>query len=150
MSVVADPTGAAVTLWQAKEHAGAGVAHEPGAMAWCELVTTDPGRVAAFFQVVLGVEVVQAPGAGDTTYTMLEIDGEPMVGVLQMTPKMGAMPPSWMTYFQVATVEAALERVQSLGGQALGPPMEAPGVRFGVARDPQGAVFGVMEPAGSS
>ena len=41
MAMLSDPTGAVVALWQPRNHVGAGVKYEPGAMAWCEVMTTD-------------------------------------------------------------------------------------------------------------
>src|SRR5438309_2655853 len=39
MSVLTDPTGAHIALWQAKKHIGAGIVNEPGALTWNELFT---------------------------------------------------------------------------------------------------------------
>jgi uncharacterized protein len=39
LAMVADPGGAAVGVWQADQHIGAGVVEEPGAMAWWEVNT---------------------------------------------------------------------------------------------------------------
>jgi uncharacterized protein len=39
MAMVADPGGAAVGVWQADQHIGAGVVDEPGAMTWYEVNT---------------------------------------------------------------------------------------------------------------
>ena len=41
MSLFADPAGAVVGLWQPKEHTGAQLVNEPGALCWNELITTD-------------------------------------------------------------------------------------------------------------
>ena len=42
MTVLQDPTGATAALWQPRRHVGAGIKYEPGAIAWCELMSTDP------------------------------------------------------------------------------------------------------------
>lgn len=59
---------------------------------------------------------------------------------------MGA-PPSWTPCMAVEDIEAFQEKVKTLGGHMLTPPQEAPGGRFAVAQDPQGAVFEVYQAA---
>src|SRR5262249_4595906 len=41
MAIIADPTGAQLSLWQPKEMIGADVVNEPGAFCWAELNTSD-------------------------------------------------------------------------------------------------------------
>jgi hypothetical protein len=142
MATIADPTGGVVCLWQANRHIGAGVVNEPGALAWAELSTRDPARAAAFFQELLGVQVAQSPGTGAAPYTMLLVDGEPAAGILAID--MPGMPVVWGAYFQVVDVPAAIERVKDLGGAPVTGIMDVPGLTFGIAQDPQGAVFGLM------
>ncbi len=44
MGFVLDPSGAAVAFWQARQHIGASLVNEPGAVVWNELITDRPGR----------------------------------------------------------------------------------------------------------
>jgi predicted enzyme related to lactoylglutathione lyase len=146
MAPIADPTGAAVILWQPKEHPGAGVRNEQGAIAWNELATRDVERAGAFFKEVFGVDVVSMPGTEGSMYTMLQIGDQPVAGLLAITEEMGQMPPSWMTYFQVDDIDAGVARAKELGAQVPMPVMDGPGLRFAVVIDPQGATFGLMQP----
>src|SRR5258706_13353085 len=41
MAVCQDPTGGTFSVWQAKQHSGAGVVNETGAVCWNELITND-------------------------------------------------------------------------------------------------------------
>ena len=147
MAVVADPTGGFVSLWQAREHIGAGVQHEAGSLTWSELITDDPAAAAAFLESLLGVGVRESSEAGDSTYLLLEVGGRPVAGVMQKTAEMGDVPSMWSTYFEVSDVEEALAQVESLGGRAVTPVMEEAQMRFAIAEDPQGAVFGLMTTA---
>ena len=54
MAVIADPTGAALTLWQAHARAGAQPINEPSAWAMSLLTTPDPDAAASFYETVLG------------------------------------------------------------------------------------------------
>ncbi len=147
MAAIADPEGAAVNLWEPKEHIGAGVRNEAGAIAWSELSSRDAEGAGAFFHALFdGVDVVTMPGAPGTTYTMLQIGEMPVAGLLQITEEMGEMPSAWLTYFQVDDIEAGVARAVELGGESPMAVMDGPGLRFAVVSDPQGAVFGLMQP----
>lgn len=144
MAVVADPTGGLVSLWQAGEHIGAGVQHEAGSLTWSELITDDPAGAAGFLESLLGIGVRESPEAGESTYLLLEVGGRPVAGVMQKTAEMGEIPSVWSTYFEVSNVEEAMSRVESLGGRVVTSVMEEAQMRFAIAEDPQGAVFGLM------
>jgi hypothetical protein len=47
-------------------------------------------------------------------------------------------------YFAVDGTDAAVAKVQELGGSVMAPPMDIPAGRFAVVADPQGAGFGVI------
>jgi hypothetical protein len=146
MAPIADPTGAAVNLWQAKQHPGSGIRNESGAIAWSELMTSDPVAAGAFFAQLFGLDVVTMPGTEGATYTMLQMGEQPVAGLLQITPEMGEMPSNWMTYFQVEDIDAGVARAVELGGASPMSVMDGPGLRFAIVSDPQSAVFGLMQP----
>ena len=50
-------------------------------------------------------------------------------------------------YVQVPDLEAALERVEELGGRRIGEPVEAGNVRFALFRDPRGNRIGLVRAA---
>ena len=65
MSIIQDPTGAFVSLWEAKEHGGAGTFNEQGALVWNELLTRDQEQAKAFYGDLLG-----------WTYEEMDLGGE--------------------------------------------------------------------------
>lgn len=142
MAFITDPTGAPVGLWQAKLHQGFARYGEPGAVTWCELLTSDPAPAATFFETVLGVKS-ETMDMGGSPYTLLhagEAQNETM-GLMQKTEMMGNMPNTWSVYFEVEDTDASVARAKELGATILQEPMDiAPG-RFAVVQDPQGAVF---------
>ena len=54
MAVIADPTGAVLNLWQAKNHVGAAIVNEANSWSWNELLTPDLSKATAFYNKVLG------------------------------------------------------------------------------------------------
>lgn len=143
MSVISDPTGGVVALWQPKTHIGAEIVNETGAFSWNELITDDPGKAGKFFEDILGVHVHNQ--TDPFPYTMLMVDGKPAGGFLQKTPEMGQMPNVWVVYFSVDDADSAAKKAESLGGKIMVPPMDTPVGRFAGIVDPQGAMFSVIK-----
>ena len=78
MAFVADPTGAAVGLWQASGHIGATLVNEPNTLTWNELTTDDVAAALPFYETVVGLTSKEVP-MGEVNYTMLYV-GEDFVG----------------------------------------------------------------------
>lgn len=148
MAIAADPTGAAFGVWQAGGHNGAAIVDEPGAMVWNELHTTDPGAARAFYGAVFGHTYTPIPDAGDFDYTTIDGDGPggTVGGLGEMAPGTEGMPPHWLTYFQVADVDATVAAAEAAGGKALGPASDSSYGRMATLQDPQGGVFAVIAP----
>lgn len=140
LAVVADPSGAVLSLWQARSFAGAGVFNDPGALGWAELLTRDTEGSKAFYTAVFGWSV----NAGES-YTQWGVDGADFGGMLGMGEQFPAhLPPHWLPYFAVADVDVTASRAAALGGEVVMAPSSVGGVRrIAVLRDPQGGVFGV-------
>ena len=59
MAVIKDPTGAYFSIWQAKEHIGAEVVNEHGALCWSELITRDTEKAKEFYGKIFGWGALQ-------------------------------------------------------------------------------------------
>lgn len=149
MAIISDSTGGVVTLWQPRRHGGAGVKYEPGAIAWCELMTTDPDAAASFYTALLGLDTDRQTMEHGVEYTVLMAAGEPAAGIMALPDELRAMqiPPHWNVYFQVADVDATVAAVTAAGGAVNMPPTDIATVgRVAFVRDPQGAGAGLMTP----
>jgi predicted enzyme related to lactoylglutathione lyase len=145
MSVVMDPTGAAIGFWQAKEHIGAQIYAEEGAVTWWELMTPDPKSATEFYAQLFGYGTQDFP-VERGTYTVLIHKGENAAGI--MPAPQPEMPAVWTPYFHVADADATLEKATGLGAAAMMPVTETEGVgRFSWITDPQGAVVAFIQPA---
>lgn len=146
--LIRDPEGTVLACYQAKTHMGLGVVAEPGAVAWCELATRAPDRVAEFYSSLFGWEArpPATPGAACATW---HVRGQSVGGMAELPADRGDTTPHWAVHFQVTDADAAAARARELGGTVLHGPMDAPGLgRPAVLQDPQGAVFALLEPAG--
>jgi predicted enzyme related to lactoylglutathione lyase len=148
MAFVLDPAGAAVALWQANQHIGATLVNEPGTVIWNELITTDPG-VVSFYADVLGLTTAVEDMGGDAgEYTLFQAAGQMVGGTT--APQMPGVPNHWHVYFAVAGADAATAKAAELGGAVVVEPFDTPVGRIAVISDPQGAVFSIMQSAPQS
>lgn len=144
-SVLADPTGAALGLWQPRRHTGAELVNEPVSLTWNELETRDPEAAKPFYDALFGWEA-ETTEMGGGEYTTWRLDGQPVGGMADITGRVpDAVPAHWLAYFAVADTDATVARAQELGGNVNVPPMDIPAGRFAVLGDPHGAVFGVVK-----
>lgn len=111
-----------------------------GRFVWHELMARDPATASTFYTQLLGWNATQTD-MGGMPYTIFDVDGTQVAGLATLPP--GDTPTFWMGYVSLGDVDAALSSLAELGGQVYVPAMEVEGIgRFGVAADPQGAVFG--------
>jgi uncharacterized protein len=138
VAAVADPTGAAVDLWQPRELAGAARVNDVGCMCWNELASPDPGRAREFYGALLGWEVEPE----DSGYGVIRRDGAVNGGI---RPQQDGEPAHWLVYFTVESCDDAIVAVRAGGGSVIAGPMDTATGRVAAVRDPQGAAFGVFE-----
>jgi predicted enzyme related to lactoylglutathione lyase len=149
MAILQDPTGAVFQIWQPKNHIGAKLLREPGALTWTELATRDPEAAKTFYTSLFGWKEKTSTGGG-MTYTEFSIGDAPFAGMMEMNAQMVSMnvPPNWLTYFEVADVDATANKAAALGAKLAVPPMDIPNTgRFSVIQDPHGAVFAIYKSA---
>ena len=148
MAIVADPTGATVALWQARQHIGAHFLNEHGALAWNELHTGDVEAAKAFYTGVIGWGSSDMPMGPSMTYTLFcEKDNPKRThgGCMQAMP--GGVP-RWEVVFQVDNCDKAITDVVKGGGKVVHPATDMPGIgRFAKFTDPAGAGFSVIQAA---
>ncbi|MDX6740524.1 VOC family protein [Actinocorallia sp. A-T 12471] len=148
MAVLTDPQGATFGLWQGREHIGAELVNEPGALAWNELVTADTAASAAFYGTVLGVS--NAPIQPGVDYLTLTVAGRPVCGIFGVPrPQLDAAQngnAAWKVYFAVPNADTTAQTATTHGGKILQPPINSPFGRFTVLTDPLGAEFAAISP----
>jgi predicted enzyme related to lactoylglutathione lyase len=144
MAVFADPTGAAIAVWQPKLHKGAGLVNEPGALVWNELSTRDTAAAIAFYHEVFGWDA-ETGQMGDMEYTEWKLGGKTIGGMMRMPEQVPPEAPAfWLTYFATADCDATTAAATGLGATVMAHPMDIPAGRFAVLVDPAGAPFGVI------
>lgn len=149
MAVFVDPAGAVFSVWQPREHIGSEVVNEPVSLSWNELMTRDLESSKAFYGALFGWQP-ETTTEGPVPYTMWNLGGQPVGGMIEITDDWPMQPPNaWGVYFAVEDLDATLAKLKELGGSVVVEPMEAPVGRFAGAVDPQGAFFSVIQLAQS-
>lgn len=150
-SVVADPQGATLSVFQP---AGDMQAHDPqaeGEFCWNELMTSDLDASFAFYAEAFGWKKFDDMDMGPMgTYRIVGAGETPQGGIMSLPP--GApFPPMWVYYTETKDLDAAIGRATRGGAQLLNGPMDIPGGRIAQLTDPQGAMFALHQakPQGS-
>jgi predicted enzyme related to lactoylglutathione lyase len=145
MAVIQDPTGGTLSIWQAKKSMGARIVGELHTMAWNELSSTDKRKAQEFYVKLFGWDM-KNEDPGPMQYTEIHHQGKAIGGMLQLDPAWGNIPSNWMVYFPVANCDSSVAKTQSLGGSVMMPAKDIEKVgRFSILRDPQGAVFAIIQ-----
>jgi len=142
MAFVADPAGIPIGLWQAGGRIGADRVNEPGTLVWNELSTGQLATALPFYAAVAGLAAVSTR-LGDADYTLLRLAERDVAGATR--PALPELADRWISWFGVLDAERAAEIARQAGGTVLIEPQRLP---VGIAvtlRDPQGAVFGVLQ-----
>lgn len=145
-SVVADPYGAVFALFKptAGEMAERPALGTPGTVCWHELHAGDGPGAFAFYSGLFGWTKTEAMDMGPMGVYQLFATGDAAVGGM-MTKHAEFPAPSWLYYFNVDGIDAAMGRVKDNGGQVLMGPQEVPGGSWIIqCLDPQGAMFAVV------
>jgi uncharacterized protein len=108
-----------------------------GELTWFEMGVPDATRAQTFYGALLGW-TFESMGEGGAVIRTAE-------GRAGLHPGDDAR--QIVTYFQVDNIEASVQQVRELGGQADDPgPAEEGFGRFVTCRDDQGVVFGLHQP----
>ncbi len=145
-SVVADPQNATLALVKGLKPSETPSAElgTPGHVGWHELFAADWEKAFVFYNELFGWRKARADAGPTGTYQQFSAGGE-TIGAMSTKP--ATLPlPFWLYYFNVGDIEAVSKRVEDGGGEVLYGPIAAPGgVWVAHCKDPQGAIFGLLD-----
>lgn len=141
MAMLTDPAGASFGLWQPAEHHGFEVVNEQGAPAWHQLSTRDFGRAIDFYVKVFGWQVQVEADTPEFRYSNAIFDGEPLLGVMDMSIFPGDEPSTWTVYLGADDVDKTIELITDNGGAVVRAAEDTPYGRLAAVTDATGAGF---------
>lgn len=117
-----------------------------GNPCWYELGTSDLEAASDFYSRVLGWRVSDS-GMSGFDYRLARAEGELVAGMMSTAAQEGDPPPHWLIYFAVDDCDKVAADSRARGGKVYKSPTDIPNTgRFAVVADPQGAVFGLLQP----
>jgi uncharacterized protein len=137
MAVIQDPQGAFFAVWEPKQHRGARLVNEPGALCWNELASPDMDAAAEFYRQLFGWTVEPFEGSERPYLVITNADH----GNGGIRPVQDGEPPNWTAYFAIDDADAGAAKVVELGGSKLMDTMDIGIAKIAPVHDPQGAVF---------
>lgn len=115
-----------------------------GSPCWYELSSTNLDAAQTFYTAILGWQIADS-GMPDMDYRVARIDDTMVAGLT--TTQSPEQPVAWTIYFAVTSTDETFAGATAAGATAIVPPADIPGTgRFALLRDPQGAVFGILQP----
>lgn len=117
-----------------------------GEIVWVDLTIPEAEKVREFYLSVTGWEA-NAFNMGDySDYVITTPDSKQTVaGICHARGGNAGLPPQWLIYIKVASLDASLEAARRNGGEVLAGPKAYGAARYCVLRDPAGAVFAIIE-----
>lgn len=140
-SLVVDPTGAPISMWQPNTLESYDFVGAPGTPVWFELMTKDFDAAVAFYKEVFDWEIDIMSDTGEFRYASNGTMETATAGICH-APWLGEDDNSyWRAYFGVDGADAAAEKVASLGGKVTDGPEDSPFGRIVTVLDREGATF---------
>jgi uncharacterized protein len=140
--ILRDPGGAIVAVTDGTGPSSAGV-------VWHQLNTEQPERAVANYGELFGWVAAPELDLGELGRhrAFAFASGERSAGVVSDVAGRPGVHTHWLFFFSVPSLDRALEVVRAEGGLVIGPMVLPNGVRVAACDDPQGAAFGLIEPA---
>ena len=108
-------------IWQPNQHIGAALVNSPGTLTWNELSCPDFDAAEAFYGGLFGWAFAPFEGSPEP-YLLIQNGERGNGGIRPLTPP--GVPPHWLVYFGVADLDAALGKLEELGGARVTEPID--------------------------
>lgn len=119
-----------------------------GRFVWHDLMTTDLPASVKFYTELFEWSTEEGDMGAMGKYTLIKA-GDATIGGFVPLDKNQEVPPHWVGYCTIDSIEAGVSRVQVSGGKVLVNPTDIPDVgRFAVISDPTGAVLSPFQGSG--
>jgi predicted enzyme related to lactoylglutathione lyase len=117
-----------------------------GRFVWHQLMTRDVPGAKKFYSGLMGWKA--QPWPLDPAYTVCHAGDVPVAGIMEIPADLPAEVPShWLQYIGTRDVDATADAAVRAGGSVVKAPGDMAGAgRYAVLKDPQGALFAIIDP----
>ena len=113
-----------------------------GKMPWHDLTVDNAEAVANFYSQVTGLTLQKISMGDYSDYTLVHpTTGNAVAGICHARGPNKGIPPQWLTYMTVESVNESVATVKALGGQVLLGPKGVGKATMAIIQDPAGAVL---------
>jgi len=116
-----------------------------GMVVWQDLTVKDVETVRDFYSKVVGWQFNNHDMGGYHDHDVLDSEGNIVAGICHARGSNASVPPQWLLYVTVASVEKAADACLSNGGEILDGPRLMGKQPFCIIKDPAGAVLALIE-----
>ena len=117
-----------------------------GKFVWHQLMSRDVPGAKDFYSRLVGWKTL--PWPLDPAYTVCHADAGPVAGIMEIPSDLPSEVPShWLQYIGTRDVDSTAQAAVRAGGSIVKAPSDMQGAgRYAVLKDPQGAVFAIIDP----
>lgn len=121
--------------------------YAPGTPCWVDLATPDLDAAESFYRELFGWEIPELSNSAEMGgYRRAKLRGRDVAGAMPLMQE--GQPPAWSTYISVDDADVIARAIQENGGTMIAEPMAVASYgRLAIFTDPEGAFFGIWEPA---
>jgi predicted enzyme related to lactoylglutathione lyase len=124
----------------------AGDSKKIGEIVWVDLTIPNAEEVRDFYLAVTGWKASDFDMGGYKDYVVATPEQEDTVaGIVHARGENADLPPHWLVYIKVRSLEESMNAAREKGGEVLAGPKKLGEARFCVIKDPAGAVFAIVE-----
>jgi predicted enzyme related to lactoylglutathione lyase len=117
-----------------------------GEIVWVDLTIPNAEEVRDFYLAVTGWKASDFDMGEYSDYVVATPEQEDTVaGIVHARGENADLPPHWLVYIKVKSLEESMSAARDKGGEVLVGPKKLGEARFCVIKDPAGAVFAVVE-----
>jgi len=115
-----------------------------GRIEWLDLTVGDAPRIRDFYADVVGWKPADVDMGSYADYCMNLPTGDTIAGVCHARGENANLPPQWLVYVRVDSVQDSADACIKKGGKILDGPRRMGGNDFCVIEDPLGAVMALL------
>lgn len=142
-AVFRDPEGALFGVVHSRNGDPADYLGDVNEWLWVDLLSGNVEAAAAFYQAVIGYDIVPIPEGALRHGVRLVTGGRARAGILEKAS--ASATPVWLPYVRVADVQAAVEKARKAGGKVIMDPVTLRRAVVAIIEDPTGAPLGVAQ-----
>lgn len=119
---------------------------EIGEIVWVDLTIPNAKDVREFYLSVTGWDSNEFNMGDYSDYVVATPEkSKTVAGIVHARGDNADLPPYWLIYIKVRSLEESMKAARDGGGEVLAGPKSFGEAKFCVIKDPAGAVFGIIE-----